>query len=115
MNCLFQKEDDKLVCIQCGFSLPYRKYNNGIQRNCTKPTKINPKINNLVKEVKKQAKAIVNFEETKPILSSKEEVKDRLSICNACEHYSDNKCSLCGCFLSFKIKLENSNCPIGKW
>lgn len=44
-----------------------------------------------------------------------EEKERRLSICDTCEHKKGNKCNLCGCFLNYKTKLTNSECPLGKW
>ena len=46
---------------------------------------------------------------------SKEEQDRRLSICGDCEHKKGTKCNLCGCFLQYKTKLTNSECPMGKW
>lgn len=39
----------------------------------------------------------------------------RLEQCGTCEHKKGNKCNLCGCFINYKAKLKNSECPIGKW
>ena len=43
------------------------------------------------------------------------EQRGRLLICDSCEHKSGTRCNLCRCFLSYKTKLANSECPIGKW
>ena len=51
---------------------------------------------------------------------------ERISICNACVHHSDNKpgyksnrpdkhCTNCGCTLSAKTKCLSCSCPINKW
>jgi len=42
---------------------------------------------------------------------------ERAGICQRCEHYqrSTRQCKECGCFVNFKVILENSSCPIGKW
>ena len=47
--------------------------------------------------------------------SSDEERDSRLEICSTCEHSRGPRCNLCGCFISYKAKLKNSECPIGKW
>ena len=47
--------------------------------------------------------------------SSDEERKLRMSVCDTCEHKKGTKCNLCGCFLNYKTKLKNSECPLGKW
>ena len=43
--------------------------------------------------------------------------KKRQEICNGCEYRKKllNRCSVCGCFLSFKTKLLSAECPVGKW
>lgn len=48
---------------------------------------------------------------------SEDEIKTVSSICNSCDKYnqSQNRCSLCGCFLSIKTKYKAWHCPIGKW
>ena len=43
--------------------------------------------------------------------------KDRLDICEKCEHL-DKKlyvCKECGCFMKAKTLLIGAECPIGKW
>lgn len=53
--------------------------------------------------------------------ASKETIKQRLSICEACEHREDEHCKLCGCKCELKNHLMNklahagTTCPIGKW
>lgn len=41
----------------------------------------------------------------------------RISICNACDHYSKRttRCDMCGCFMNFKTRLWKAECPIGLW
>ena len=46
---------------------------------------------------------------------NEEEKRRRLSICDTCEHKKGSKCNLCGCFLNYKTKLTNSECPLLKW
>lgn len=47
--------------------------------------------------------------------------KQRLSICNACEHKDELKmikadiCNKCGCPLIAKTRSPESKCPINKW
>ena len=45
----------------------------------------------------------------------KEEKTRRLTVCETCEHKKGRRCNLCGCFIGYKAKLKNSECPIGKW
>jgi len=45
-----------------------------------------------------------------------EEVKkERLDICNACEHNALGVCKKCGCVLVLKTQWKVTSCPIGKW
>lgn len=48
---------------------------------------------------------------------SKEEQEQRHNICNSCEWYrtEDDRCAMCGCWTSHKVKLEAWHCPIKKW
>lgn len=49
---------------------------------------------------------------------SKKEQKRRHTICKtACQWYrhNDDRCSKCGCFTSFKTRLEAWHCPENKW
>lgn len=41
----------------------------------------------------------------------------RQKICNSCENRKRwlNRCKLCGCLLTFKVKLLSAECPVGKW
>ena len=43
--------------------------------------------------------------------------KERMQICETCEHLERNLyvCKKCGCFLKGKTMFPNSSCPIGKW
>jgi|TARA_B110000879_G_scaffold129707_1_gene170411 molybdenum cofactor biosynthesis enzyme MoaA len=42
--------------------------------------------------------------------------KERLEICKACPRLrASSVCSLCGCFMQAKTKLENATCPENKW
>ena len=37
------------------------------------------------------------------------------AICNECVHKLDDKCRLCGCGLTAKIRMATTECPIRKW
>ncbi|CAB4147625.1 hypothetical protein UFOVP696_129 [uncultured Caudovirales phage] len=41
----------------------------------------------------------------------------RLDICKACPELIGvtRQCKKCGCLMTLKVKLEGSECPIGKW
>lgn len=44
---------------------------------------------------------------------------ERLPICKKCEHIKDTKfgeiCSLCGCILESKTRVEDEHCELNKW
>lgn len=54
-------------------------------------------------------------------LCSKEEIDNRLSICQNCEYYQNDSCLLCGCTVirdknyNNKLAHKNKSCPINKW
>lgn len=58
---------------------------------------------------------------TEDILCSKEQIDQRLDICNKCEYLRDNACMLCGCRIvreknhQNKLANKNASCPAGKW
>lgn len=51
------------------------------------------------------------------ILADKQEAEKRYDICKKCDHFRKltKTCDICNCLMFAKTKLENSNCPIGKW
>lgn len=49
-------------------------------------------------------------------LARTEVAKDRLDTCKSCPRLrAGSICSLCGCFMQAKTKLENATCPENKW
>lgn len=52
---------------------------------------------------------------------SVEEIEERFAICSSCEHYKNNTCEKCGCYLvrsqiyMNKLAWKDQECPIGKW
>lgn len=46
-----------------------------------------------------------------------DEAARRFAICGDCDYFrhSDQRCSLCGCYMRFKTRLRSQNCPVGKW
>ena len=78
-------------------------------------------LGDVIKIVEKQLKDLVHITGNMDfnIISSEELQKQRLNICKFCENNKTtvkiDTCSLCGCFVSTKVKFEKSQCPIGKW
>jgi hypothetical protein len=48
---------------------------------------------------------------------SKEVAQKRLDACLGCEHLIrvTKQCKKCSCFMTAKVKLPHSECPVGKW
>jgi hypothetical protein len=41
---------------------------------------------------------------------------DRWRVCRTCDRLDSLfRCRECGCFMKAKVKLSNSECPVGKW
>lgn len=41
--------------------------------------------------------------------------KKRLDQCYSCEHLSNTKCGVCGCYVKQKAKWSTESCPKNKW
>lgn len=54
-------------------------------------------------------------------MCSKEQISERMAICQKCEYFKDNSCLLCGCTVvreqnyNNKLAKKNQHCPIFKW
>lgn len=54
-------------------------------------------------------------------MCSKEQIEERMSICEKCEFYENNSCLMCGCVVVRDKKYQNKLakksqvCPVGKW
>jgi len=50
-------------------------------------------------------------------LRSKEDIEKIFNICFPCRFFKDEgpRCSICGCFLKLKVRIESSHCPLKKW
>lgn len=53
------------------------------------------------------------------VLASNELQKERLNVCNTCEHNEEtfkvNVCKKCGCIVRTKVAFKRAKCPIGNW
>jgi hypothetical protein len=47
----------------------------------------------------------------KPTFATEEQQAERLDICNACDHFVEGRCQLCGCVMKIKVKVANIHCP----
>ena len=54
-------------------------------------------------------------------MCSKEQIEERMSICQKCEYFKENSCLLCGCNVvrernyNNKLAKKDQHCPIFKW
>jgi hypothetical protein len=54
----------------------------------------------------------------RPVLADEATVRQRLTVCQSCEHRLGNRCRLCGCRLAgllAKATFATEHCPAGKW
>lgn len=64
--------------------------------------------------VAKAGSAIANG---KPIIAQRNKAQERLDICSKCKDLDKNlgRCTICGCFVSAKVKADYESCPANKW
>jgi len=78
-------------------------------------------MNKKISETTSEDPVLMPVEDHPSNLCSKEDIDQRLAICQACEHYQNDACMLCGCTIvremNFNNKLahKNGSCPVGKW
>jgi len=56
------------------------------------------------------AHAAGGFKEATP-----EERDRRLALCLVCEHWREERCTQCGCYVRAKAAWLEQKCPVGKW
>lgn len=51
------------------------------------------------------------------VFASKDLQKERMDICEKCEHfaYRQKRCKKCGCWMEHKVKFTASECPDDRW
>ncbi len=51
------------------------------------------------------------------ILADDKKSNLRMELCGKCKSFDKEagRCTLCGCFMKVKVRLEATSCPIGKW
>lgn len=63
----------------------------------------------------------INIDKSDKNMCSKEQIEDRMSICQTCEFFKDNSCTLCGCKIvreanhMNKLAHKDQKCPADKW
>lgn len=48
-------------------------------------------------------------------IASEETKKQRITICELCDHNKLGVCSKCGCIIHLKTQWKTAKCPIDKW
>lgn len=51
------------------------------------------------------------------IAASEEKTNTRMELCSNCKCLDKTtmRCSLCGCFMTVKVRLDAAKCPANKW
>lgn len=84
-------------------------------KECCNKKKMPPlttQVKNATKAVGRIINTIANGD---PIFLDDDGVNKRFEICKQCEKYSNGRCSDCGCFLKYKLKIRSEECPDYKW
>jgi hypothetical protein len=74
-----------------------------------------PAIPSLVRRAANFGKAVVRHVAAGCPKVSEEEKVRRMALCLACEHWSQGRCTQCGCFTAAKTARAREKCPVGKW
>ena len=75
-----------------------------------------PPLHIRLKNIVQATQDVTNFaRKNGRVIASDEIVKARIETCNQCQYMVAGVCSMCGCHLRLKIKLESQKCPQGKW
>ena len=69
----------------------------------------------LVEQVWNFAKAMKDFVADGLQTVSSDEYAARLAVCEECNQRVENRCLLCGCYLSLKARGRAFTCPLEKW
>ncbi len=47
--------------------------------------------------------------------TAEEDYRNRIAVCEACEHLSGPTCLACGCYVELRAIRKVSHCPYKKW
>ncbi len=70
---------------------------------------------NLTRQAWNLARALADFVADGCRTVTAEQYRQRLEVCDVCEHRRRNRCLKCGCRLSLKARGRAFGCPLGKW
>lgn len=110
--CEFELLDNGIKCKHCGFFLKNVKTIN-FRKQCT----TNREYPSMFQMAKNAVTAAVAFVGNGFKVVDETEQARRLDICKGCDQYDkeQNRCYQCGCYLTFKTKIEGGGCPLNKW
>lgn len=75
-----------------------------------------PDVLDMAKNLVATAKDVVSDAvDGKDVIASKEKINQRIATCEKCDWSYNRKCLKCGCFISIKVNLNSSKCPLDKW
>lgn len=119
MLCQFEKIDDVTArCKVCGREIISPDFTRVYATCSGEPRKFPP----LLKQAHNYAKALARHVATGMQTRTDEEVINLLQICETCEHFSEDRCTICGCRLNNsknafvnKLRMKSQSCPEGKW
>jgi hypothetical protein len=69
----------------------------------------------LPRQARNLAGALADFLADGCTLVNERQYRQRLEICQACEHRRGQRCVKCGCRLRWKARGRAFQCPAGKW
>lgn len=122
MLCEFENiGPDLFQCKKCGLKV---RAHDGSKVHAICPGKPRKKSRppSLIKQAAHYAEAVTRHVATGMQTRTDEEVINLLQICETCEHFSENRCTICGCRLNNsknafvnKLRMKSQSCPEGKW
>jgi len=77
--------------------------------------KVEPKSPSLFAKALNLGEALANHVADGMSKVTKEQMADRLSVCQRCPFISGGNCTKCGCILSVKAGWKTSECPDNRW
>jgi hypothetical protein len=74
-----------------------------------------PKLPSKIEMAKNLMKAMADHVVDGAQKASEETFEKRLLVCSTCPQRVDDRCTVCGCFISKKASWKEQGCPIGLW
>lgn len=112
MRCNFAKRDSESVeCSSCGRVIRTTQAAEKVRAKCktTEPT--------IGKKVVSATGELVRWAGAGAPIRTAEQRAECVAICNTCDQFdaAKDRCSQCGCKVSWAVWLKTKLCPLGKW